>query len=296
MELLACPDLLERDGCSERTMTRFFTFFVLLLLMSGGHLVAGPSADQPQRVVSLDFCADQFVLKLLPKSRILAVSRDAQRHFSYMREQAAGVRQVRPLAEDVLVLQPDLIVRSYGGGPYAGKFFERVGVPVIQVPFAHDIEAIRQSILVIASGLGEAELGKAVVKEMDERLRSIRVSDVARKALYMTLAGVTSGPETLVHEMLLAAGLSNFEQRAGWHSIPLERLAYESPDLVAAAFFGVKTNHPALWSAMRHPVARRQMLDQPTVDLEGAWTSCGAWFLLDAIEALAAETFRTASQ
>jgi ABC-type Fe3+-hydroxamate transport system substrate-binding protein len=119
MELLACPDLLERDGCSERTMTRFFTFFVLLLLMPGGHLVA-------------------------------------------------GVRQVRPLAENVLVLQPDLIVRSYGGGPYAGKFFERAGVPVIQVPFDNDIEAIRHSILVIASGLGEAELGIADGEQLSE--------------------------------------------------------------------------------------------------------------------------------
>ena len=124
---------------------------------------------------------------------------------------------------------------------------------------------------------------------MDGRLRSIRTSQVPKNALYMTPAGVTSGPGTLVHEMLLAAGLENFEQQPGWRSIPLERLAYESPDLVAAAFFELKTNHPSLWSAMRHPVARQQVRDRPTVNLEGAWTSCGAWFLLDAIESLAAE-------
>ena len=112
----------------------------------------------------------------------------------------------------------------------------------------------------------------------------------------MTPAGVTSGPGTLVHEMLLAAGLSNFERRPGWRSLPLERLAYESPDLVAAAFFDLNTNHPALWSAMRHPVARRQIIQRPTVHLPGAWTSCGAWFLLDAIESLAAEEFPVASQ
>lgn len=104
----------------------------------------------------------------------------------------------------------------------------------------------------------------------------------------MTPAGVTSGPGTLIHEMLLAAGLHNFETRPGWHPLPLERLAYEQPDIVAAAFFDERTDHPALWSAMKHPVARRQISDLPTVNLQGAWTSCGGWFLVDAIEALAA--------
>jgi iron complex transport system substrate-binding protein len=277
-------------------MIRSCIFIVLLCLLPAGMVIANGSTSQVERVVSLDFCADQFVLKLLPKSRILAVSTDAQRHFSYMREAAVGIRQVRSIAEDVLVLQPDLIVRSYGGGAHAKKFFERAGLPVIQVPFANDIEAIRQSIMFIATGLGEPERGEVVVKEMDDRLGSIRISSESKSALYMTPAGVTSGPGTLVHEMLLAAGLSNFEQQPGWRSLPLERLAYEQPDIVAAAFFGTNTNHPALWSAMRHPVARRQMLQQPTVHLKGAWTSCGAWFLLDAIETLAAEEFRTAGQ
>ena len=93
----------------------------------------------PTRVVSLDYCADQFVLKMLPRTRILAVSPDAGKHFSYMRASAGGIRTVRPVAEDVLTIEPDLIVRSYGGGTYAAMFFERAGIPVLQIPFAFDI-------------------------------------------------------------------------------------------------------------------------------------------------------------
>ena len=101
-------------------MIRFCTLVVLLCLMPGGIVIANDSPGQAGRVVSLDFCADQFVLRLLRKPRILAVSTDAQRHFSYMREQAAGIRQVRSIAEDVLVLKPDLIVRSYGCAGHQG--------------------------------------------------------------------------------------------------------------------------------------------------------------------------------
>jgi len=261
----------------------------LLYLLTSDALLAATLETRSLRVVSLDYCADQFVLKLLPRSRILAVSPDAKKSFSYMRESADGVRQVRPIAEDILIIQPDLIVRSYGGGSYAVTFFERAGVPVLQVPVVDSIDAVRNAVLFISEGLGELERGEAVVAEMDQRLSAIRNSSSKRNALYMTPSGVTSGPGTLVHDMLLAAGLMNFEEKTGWRPIPLERLAYEQPDVVAAAFFDSRTNNPALWSAMRHPVARRQLGERPTVMLQGAWTSCGGWYLLDAIEALASD-------
>jgi len=263
-----------------------------LTLLVAGLLFAGSDSalanDAPARVVSLDYCADQFVLKLLPRSRILAVSPDADTHFSYMRETATGIWQVRPLAEDVLSIGPDLVVTSYGGGPNAATFFERAGVPVLQVPIANDIEGIRRTIMEVASGLGDPEKGWEIVQEMNARLAAIPQPDDRRTVLYLTPTGVTSGPGTLIDEMILAAGHRNFEQRDGWHSIPLERLAYTSPDIAAGAFFDENANHAGFWSAMRHPLARRQMQDLPTVMLQGAWTSCGGWFLLDAIEALAA--------
>lgn len=242
-----------------------------------------------KRVVSLDFCADQFVLKLLPRERILALSPDADRSFSHMRGAAVGLPQVRPVAEDVLVLEPDLIVRSYGGGPRAVEFFGRAGVPVLQVPYANSLAEIRASITALAQGLSVPEQGQAIVAQMDDRLRSLRQPSERRRALYLTPSGFTSGPGTLAHEMLLAAGLDNFQTRPGWHSIPLEQMVDHQPDLIVAAFFNSRTNHLGQWSPMRHPIARKQMSDRPMVMVEGAWTSCGGWFLLDAVEALAAE-------
>lgn len=256
----------------------------LIVLMSGVAMADGNAT----RVVSLDYCADQYLLKMLPPSRILAVSPDADKHFSYMRDDAVGHRKVRPLAEDVLGLRPDLVVRSYGGGPRVANLLNSAGVDVLQLPYANSLADIRDASLAIAEGLGVPERGIEIVAEFDARLAAIGNSEPRGEALYMTPTGVTSGPGTLVHEMLQAAGLSNFEKAAGWRSLPLERLAYEQPDLIAAAFFDIDAIRPELWSPMRHPVARRHLAARPTVMLQGAWTSCGAWFLLDAIEALAA--------
>lgn len=268
-----------------------------IVFLAGAAALAGcaravaPAAapDRARGIVSLDYCADQYVLKLVGRDRILALSPDAGAPFSYMRKAAAGVPRVRPLAENVLVLQPDLVVRSYGGGPNAAQFFERAGVPVVQIGFPGDIEAVRAAVLAVAEALGEAERGKTLVLEMDARLAALQIGPGDRNALYMTPGGVTAGPGTLVHEMLAAAGLANFQSVSGWRALPLERLAYERPDMVAAAFFDSNAGALDAWSAGRHPLARRQMAERPTVFLEGAWTSCGGWFVLDAIEALAAD-------
>lgn len=252
-----------------------------------------PSHERPMRIVSLDFCADQYVLKFVERTRILAISPNATKRFSYMRDEAVGVPTVRAQAEDVLILKPDLVVRAYGGGPNATAFFEKAGVPVLNIGWASDIDSetvqsITGIIAHVAEGLGSPEKGEAVIAEFRQRLAAVSSSPKTTTALYMTPSGVTTGPGSLVHQMMKAAGLENFQEFPGWRPLPLERLVYEQPDVVAAAFFDALTNHPDAWAATRHPVARRQMRDRRVVNIEGAWTACAGWFAIEAIEAMAA--------
>ena len=208
---------------------------------------APPPAPPPRalRIVSLDYCADQYVLRLVARDRIVAVSRDARKPFSYMRAAAAGVPQVAARAEDVLVLRPDLVVRSYGGGA-----------------------------------------GAALDAQIARRLAVLPRAPGTSSALYMTPGGVTTGAGGLIDAMLGLAGYRNFATRAGWQPLPLERLAYRHPDMVAAASF-TRHQRPDAWSAARHPVAQAQLRDRRVVDIDGALTACGGWFVLDAVEALA---------
>lgn len=244
--------------------------------------------DAPRRIVSLDYCADQYVLKFADREDILALSPDAGKRFSYMRAAADGIPTVRPRTADVLALQPDLVVRTYGGGHDIADFMKEPGVPVVQIGFPQSITEVRGEVLRVGTELGKPDEAVALVAEMERRLKVLADRPgPPREVLYMTPAGVTAGEGTLVHELFVAAGLRNFQDRPGWNPLPLERLAYERPDLIAAAFFESKTNHVDNWSAARHPVARAQLRELPVVALEGSWTSCGGWFLLDAVEALA---------
>ena len=278
-------------------MSRLAILFCLCYWLAACSVPSAPQdttgSSRPMRIVSLDYCADQYVLKLADREQVLAISPDAVKSFSYMRGEAAGVPTVRPAAENVLVLKPDLVVRSYGGGPNAEAFFERAGIPVLNVGWTSSIDgagltSIPGVIQHMADGLGQSARGEALVADFRARLAAVDAHKGGKSALYMTSGGVTSGPGSLVHQMLIAAGLENFQETPGWRSIPLERLAREQPDLVVPALFGSQGGQtPDVWSPMHHPVARTQLGREAVVPVEGAWTACGAWFLMDAIEALA---------
>lgn len=269
-------------------MVRTILAALVCLLLCACSQVAERGADAPRRIVSLDYCADQYVLKFADREDILALSPDAKKRFSYMRAAAKGIPTVRPRTADVLALQPDLVVRTYGGGHDIADFMKEPGVPVVQIGFPQSIAEVRGEVLRVGTELGKPDEAEQLVADMDRRLKALAErSGPQREVLYMTPAGVTAGEGTLVHELFVAADLRNFQDRPGWNPLPLERLAYERPDLIAAAFFESKTNHVDNWSAARHPVARAQLRELPVVALEGSWTSCGGWFLLDAVEALA---------
>lgn len=245
------------------------------------------ASPTPQRIVSLDYCADQYVLALADRDQIAALSTESQDDFSYLSELAVGIPQVLPRAELVLALKPDLIIRSFGGGPQANALFDRAGIPVVQLGWTNDFDALTDELKRISEELGAPERGQQLADDFDQRLAAIQSSPQVKRALYMTPGGVTSGTGSLIDQMFIAAGLTNYQDMPGWHDLPLERLLTDTPDIVAAAFYDSIHQTPGNWSSSRHPIALDQLKHAETVPLNGAWTSCGAWYLIEAIEALA---------
>lgn len=242
--------------------------------------------SRPVRIVSLDFCSDQYVLKLANRGDILALSMDATSDFSYMRKEAKGMPTVRATAEDVLALDPDLIVRAYGGGPNAEVFFERAGVKVHQIASSNDLDDLREAVADAAIALGQTARGDGVIADFDQRLAAIKPA-TGVTALYMTPSGTTTGPGSMVDRMMTLAGLTNFETQKGWNPLPLEALAIKKPDMAVTAFFQDNSIKRSTWSSARHPMAINIMRQLPVAALDGSTISCGGWFVMDAVEELA---------
>jgi iron complex transport system substrate-binding protein len=246
-----------------------------------------PSRAEAPRVVSLDYCADQYVLALADRDRILGVSTGPDDAYSAMRARAAGLPVLRDTAEDVVTRNPDLILRSYGGGPRARRYYERLGYEVLDIGFAQSFEDIARTVRRVAKALDRPARGEALVREMEKALADAGASAGGDRpeALYVTPGGVTTGAGTMVHEILTAAGFENVAARdggRGWQDLPLEALVLDPPDLIVTGFFDMPAEAVDNWSPTRHPALRGQMARTPTIHLDGARLSCGAWFMATA--------------
>ncbi|MEM9494569.1 MAG: ABC transporter substrate-binding protein [Pseudomonadota bacterium] len=249
--------------------------------------VGDTQTDKRPRIVSLDYCADQFVLALADRYQIAGLSPDASAPFSYLRKEARGLPKVRARMEDILLRRPDVALRTYGGGANAQAMLERAGIDVIQIGYANDLADIRKTIRETADALGALERGERLIDEMDRRIDALASPPATRpQVLYLTSKGAVAGKGTLINELIDLAGFANFEQHAGWRTVSLEALAYAAPDTIAASFFDTGDTKRDLWTPSRHPVAKARLANADVVNLPGAWTACAAWYVLDVAEAL----------
>ena len=232
-------------------------------------------------VISLDYCADQFVLGLADREQILGVSMDAEKPFSHLRARAAGLRQVRASAEDVIALQPDLVIRSWGGDARALGFYERFGIRVHQIGYAVDFEGVARETRAVAMALHQVERGDALIAGMPDAS-----PDAGRSALYMTPGGFTAGTQTLVGAIMAQAGLGNAAGEGSWQALPLETLLLDPPTFALTAFFGFGTDKADHWSLTHHPVLRNIMAGADTLSMTESRITCPTWLVGDEVRSL----------
>lgn len=249
-----------------------------------------PAEAKPRRVVSLDYCADQFVLALADRDQIAALSRGSRREDSYYRDRAAGIRQTRGTLEEVLALRPDLVVRNWGGPWDAEQVYARFGVPVLQVGDTPTFADARADLLDAANTLGQPARGEALARDLDARLERLRASARSTRppVVYLSAGGAIAGSGTMMDSIIAAAGGRNLRTEASWQVLPLERLVETPPALVALGFFDSRREHVNAWSPSHHPALRRALEHARTVHLPPAAISCEAWYAIDAAEQIAA--------
>lgn len=260
-----------------------------VLLLAGCSPAGGnPQQRAPQGVVSIDYCADQMLLKLVPRERVKGVSQEADVDQYFAAPRAAGLARVRPDIESILRLNPAIVVKSYGGGPTLDAALAKANIKVVQLGYAGTLADIRTQMLETAQALDVDAAGQKSVANFDKQLSAIVSPRTRPSLLYLTPGGVTTGMGSLIDDAIRAAGYRNYETRAGWRSLPIERLSRAKPDVVLAAFFDNKAHNQDAWSSARHPLVQSRLRGVPVVKVPGSAVSCGNWLIGDVIEQLAA--------
>ncbi|NVJ99192.1 MAG: ABC transporter substrate-binding protein [Alphaproteobacteria bacterium] len=244
----------------------------------------------------MDFCADQLVLSFAERANIVALSEDAMGLHSFYKAKAEGLKVIRSSAEEVLMLKPDLVFRTWGRSHAIDQLYSRVNVGTFQPPFAIDYEAVLNTFTSAAEALGKAEAGKLYVQGMRERLLALQaLESIPLKAVYLTPSGFTAGRGTSVDAVIHLAGLDTIAVDLGlngWGELPLEKLVMTPPDVVIASFFEEGAVHVSNWSSGRHGVFGNLIKDLPSILVPSHLMSCGRMFTVDAAEYIRAEAER----
>lgn len=252
---------------------------------------AFPAAAKP-RAVSLDYCADQYLLKLADPAQIAALSRGADKDYSYMREAAQPYKKIRPSLEEAAPFKSDIVLRQWGGGANAERAFSRFGAKVVTLGYPEDFDGVKANVRLVAGALDQQEKGDALIAEIDRRLAALKrkATEQRVEALYVTPGAVTAGGHTMINAIMNTAGVVNIAAQRGeiyWPALPAEALILAPPDLVITGFFNAADERINHWSASRHPALRKLFKNTQTVSLSPDIISCAAWFSLDAAEMIA---------
>ncbi|MFI4934617.1 MAG: ABC transporter substrate-binding protein [Caulobacterales bacterium] len=251
-------------------------------------MAAASVARGGPRVFSLDQCADEYVLALSQRSDIVGLSTRARNHDSYLRDAAAGIPLRRATTESALAARPDVVVRQWGGDARLAQALQRRRIQVVQIDDAADFAGVRANVRKVASALGQARAGEALIQRMDGELAESAGAWKGRAALYVTPGAETAGPGTLIDAMLTAAGFTNFARTPGFTSVSLERLIADPPPAMVLGFFQDLAAGTQHWTIAGNGRFRALAKQRAVALLPGRVLDCPAWFAADGAAALAA--------
>jgi iron complex transport system substrate-binding protein len=255
------------------------------------HLGATDSGQKPRRVVSLNLCVDELLLRLADSRNVASVTwlaRDPTN--SNVTDLAAEIPVNHGLAEEIIPLNPDLVIAGIYTARPAVALLKRTGTPLVEVGVPKNLAEVRQQIRDIAALIGEREKGESVIAAMDAGLAAVPAapSSSRPRAIVLNPNGATVGKGTLVDEIMTRAGLTNVAAELAidnYGQIPLEAVVASGVDVLIVS--ASRDGPPALATEiLRHPVLSALSDRTRVVVMPGRLWNCGGPAVVEAIERL----------
>ncbi|MGQ0568977.1 MAG: ABC transporter substrate-binding protein [Armatimonadota bacterium] len=254
----------------------------------------------PQRIVSMNLCADELVLRLAAPGTVRSVTwlaRDPSN--STVARQAQSVPVNHGLAEEIVPLEPDLVVAGVYTTRTTVALMKRLKAPVLELDVPNTLPDAMLQIQRVADALGRSDHGAALVESMKTAMTELVAeqrgaatgpaprSEPPLAAVYRP-NGFTVGAGSMVHDILTRAGLRNLaaERRIeNYGLLPLDLLLLSQPDLLIMN--SVDERPPALaYDVLKHPALKQEFGAARIVNMPAAWWTCAGPHLVDAIALL----------
>ncbi len=266
------------------------------MLIAGLTAAALPSARAagPQRIVSINLCADQLLLMLAEPRSIASVTYLATNPaVSPLADLAQRIPENYGLAEEVLPYKPDLVLASAFTVHSTNALLRKLGVAVLEIKVAGSLEDIRDNIRSVAAAIGNPDTGARLLAEFDRRLAASSISPAPPRAVAALYRenNILYGTNTIAGTFTKAAGLDNLADLLGlkgFSDLPLEILIEQQPDIVIA---GTRSRHAArgilAYRNLHHPALAKLLDKRALVRIPDRLWACGSPAMVEAVTILA---------
>ncbi|HEX9965684.1 MAG TPA: ABC transporter substrate-binding protein [Allosphingosinicella sp.] len=261
---------------------RGFVFASILSLA-----LAGAAEAAPRRVASLNLCTDELLLMLGDPRQIVSVTHLAQQP-AETRLWREGRRYRRNDGSLVAVagFRPDLVLTMGGGARDRGRIAQRLGIPILDLPYPQSLEDIEAAVRKVAGALGRGRAGAALLARI-ARLKAGRPPRSA-DAIWLGGGGRTVAAASLAAQWMALAGLR--QRPVAGDRVSLEQLLVRPPAvLLRSDYRQGQYSGEQRW--LSHPLARRARGGRNLVTDGRPWTCLGP-AMVDEIERLRAAAGR----
>lgn len=229
----------------------------------------------PQRIVSINLCADQLVLALADREQIAGLTKNAtDREMSGGAAKAYGIPLLSNSAEQILAIEPDLIVGMPASRSAALRALPEQSYPLLDLDTANTLGEIYTSIRETADAVGHPERGTALIARMEGELAGLPKPGKGRVAAYYQRRGYMTGTGTLIDELMTRVGLVNLAGKLGkppLSQLSLEEMVAAKPDFLIVESATDKVTDQGS-EMLHHPALK----DIPRISVPQAWTVCGS--------------------
>lgn len=257
---------------------------------------AADTEKRPQRIVSLNLCTDELLMRIVDPSRIASITYLSQQKINAplgLDAIASKLKINHGLAEEVLMQQPDLVLAGTFSTTAASAMLRKLGYTVITFDPENNFDDMRANIRKLGAATGDEDRAEQVIAYFDTRLAALQAQLPAGEKPVFADIGVNNfiaGRDTLYTYVVNAGGYRTLGEAlgfSGFRNVSLEQILGVKPALISTAT--PWTSPPSMSTmALRHPALRALVEQTPRVAIPERYTTCGAPSVLGAVELLVA--------
>ena len=251
-----------------------------------------PATAEPPRVMSIEACANQYVLALADREQIISLAKGADDpRTSFLHEKARGIPANQRSAEEVIAADPDLVFT----GPFSRRtreFLQRFHIRIVRTKRPKTLGELSAQIRRVAGILGHPERGERLASSIDALAAGTASVPGGRRptAVIYRGHGYSFGADTLADAIMSAAGIDNIAAKLGYKRggyVPLEILLVGKPDYLLDDTVRNPMRPRIGAQIIRHPALDRSLGTSGRIEFPVAFWLCGGEATTVAIGALA---------